>query len=196
MRSGPWACCGGWAPTGVVLTKACREARAAEEPEQVDAPEERTGIVGPVDYDRREIDWDCPCLKHAIDGPCGEQFKAAFECFTFSEAEERGSDCIPQFTAMRRCQMDHPEYYKMDDEDADSGSSGDTEADSAEPQAAPQEPEPAQADVRPPTLLRSPLTCTDSPPLLSPGPVLLIALAILLHAKCPCIVTTTVTISP
>lgn len=85
----------------------------AQYPEPEEEPEEdRRGIVGPVNYDTKEIDWECPCLEHAIKGPCGEEFKAAFTCFSFSEAEPRGVDCIPLFTAMQRCQMDNQDYYQ------------------------------------------------------------------------------------
>lgn len=31
------------------------------------------------------------------DGPCGEQFKAAFSCFVYSDAEPKGMDCIEKF---------------------------------------------------------------------------------------------------
>ena len=44
-----------------------------------------------------EINWDCPCLGGMAHGPCGEQFRAAFSCFVFSEAEPKGMDCIDRF---------------------------------------------------------------------------------------------------
>lgn len=63
-----------------------------------------------------EINWDCPCLQGMAYGPCGEQFKAAFSCFHYSEAEPKGSDCIPQFRDMQECFVKYPEIYGKDDE--------------------------------------------------------------------------------
>lgn len=59
-----------------------------------------------------EINWDCPCLGGMADGPCGEEFKAAFSCFVYSESEPKGIDCIQKFEAMRNCFREHPEHYK------------------------------------------------------------------------------------
>lgn len=88
-----------------------REERVAKEP-PAPAPESQ----GPVDYVNKTIDWDCPCLAYALNGPCASQFKEAFTCFSFSEAEPKGADCIPQFTAMRDCQALNPDYYRVPDE--------------------------------------------------------------------------------
>lgn len=63
-----------------------------------------------------EINWDCPCLQGMAYGPCGEQFKAAFSCFHYSEADPKGSDCIPQFRDMQECFVKYPEIYGKDDE--------------------------------------------------------------------------------
>lgn len=30
-------------------------------------------------------------------GPCGEEFKAAFSCFVYSNEEPKGMDCIDKF---------------------------------------------------------------------------------------------------
>lgn len=65
-----------------------------------------------------EINWDCPCLQGMAYGPCGQQFKAAFSCFHYSEAEPKGSDCIPQFRDMQECFVKYPEVYGKDDEEA------------------------------------------------------------------------------
>lgn len=59
-----------------------------------------------------EINWDCPCLGGMAHGPCGEEFKAAFACFVYSETEPKGIDCIGKFEAMRTCFRQHPEHYK------------------------------------------------------------------------------------
>jgi len=45
------------------------------------------------------------------DGPCGEQFKAAFSCFVYSEAEPKGMDCVEKFKGMQDCFREHPEIY-------------------------------------------------------------------------------------
>lgn len=65
-----------------------------------------------------EINWDCPCLQGMAYGPCGEQFKAAFSCFHYSEADPKGSDCIPQFRDMQECFVKYPEIYGKDDDRA------------------------------------------------------------------------------
>lgn len=44
-----------------------------------------------------EINWDCPCLGGMAHGPCGEEFRAAFSCFVYSEEEPKGIDCIEKF---------------------------------------------------------------------------------------------------
>lgn len=44
-----------------------------------------------------EINWDCPCLGGMATGPCGEEFKAAFSCFVYSQEEPKGMDCIDKF---------------------------------------------------------------------------------------------------
>lgn len=78
-----------------------------------------------------EINWDCPCLQGMAYGPCGEQFKAAFSCFHYSEVEPKGSDCIPQFRDMQECFVKYPEIYGKDDDEALENnleeSNGDTE---------------------------------------------------------------------
>ena len=45
------------------------------------------------------------------DGPCGEDFKAAFSCFVYSEAEPKGVDCVEKFRAMQDCFRLHPDIY-------------------------------------------------------------------------------------
>lgn len=68
-----------------------------------------------------EINWDCPCLQGMADGPCGEEFKSAFSCFHYSEAEVKGSDCVPNFRDMQVCFSKYPEIYGKDkDEESES----------------------------------------------------------------------------
>jgi intermembrane space import and assembly protein 40 len=45
------------------------------------------------------------------DGPCGEEFKAAFSCFVYSEAEPKGIDCVEKFRLMQECFRKHPDIY-------------------------------------------------------------------------------------
>ncbi|KAG7192238.1 Oxidoreductase [Scheffersomyces spartinae] len=59
-----------------------------------------------------EINWDCPCLGGMAHGPCGEEFKAAFSCFVYSESEPKGMDCIEKFELMRTCFRKYPEVYR------------------------------------------------------------------------------------
>ncbi|EKV11896.1 Mitochondrial intermembrane space protein Mia40 [Penicillium digitatum] len=66
-----------------------------------------------------EINWDCPCLGGMAHGPCGENFKAAFSCFVFSEEEPKGIDCIDKFKAMQDCFRQYPEVYGAELEDDD-----------------------------------------------------------------------------
>ena len=51
------------------------------------------------------------CLGGMADGPCGEQFKSAFSCFVFSEAEPKGMDCVEKFKMMQDCFREHPDIY-------------------------------------------------------------------------------------
>jgi len=44
-------------------------------------------------------------------GPCGEDFKAAFSCFVTSEQEPKGLDCVDKFKAMQDCFRKHPDIY-------------------------------------------------------------------------------------
>lgn len=71
--------------------------------------------------DTGEINWDCPCLGGMAHGPCGEEFKEAFSCFVYSEAEPKGIDCVEKFRGMQECFRRYPEYYAeqiKDEEDA------------------------------------------------------------------------------
>ena len=63
------------------------------------------------DPETGEINWDCPCLGGMAHGPCGEEFKAAFSCFVYSEQEPKGAECIEKFRGMQECFRAHPEVY-------------------------------------------------------------------------------------
>ena len=64
-----------------------------------------------------EINWDCPCIANMVQPPCGDTFKAAFECFVRSEAEPKGSECVDFFREMQDCFQKHPEIYLKQDDD-------------------------------------------------------------------------------
>ncbi|CAO3640081.1 unnamed protein product [Cunninghamella echinulata] len=73
------------------------------------------------DPETGEINWDCPCLGGMAQGPCGEQFKAAFSCFVYSDAEPKGVDCVDKFRDMQDCFRQHPDVYgdEIDDDEDD-----------------------------------------------------------------------------
>jgi mitochondrial intermembrane space import and assembly protein 40 len=54
-------------------------------------------------------------------GPCGEEFKAAFSCFVYSTEEPKGVDCIEKFKGMQDCFRKYPEVYgdELEDEEED-----------------------------------------------------------------------------
>ncbi|XP_038054157.1 mitochondrial intermembrane space import and assembly protein 40-like isoform X2 [Patiria miniata] len=60
-----------------------------------------------------DINWSCPCLGGMASGPCGVEFREAFSCFHFSEAEAKGSDCIDKFRTMQECMVQYPELYPV-----------------------------------------------------------------------------------
>lgn len=97
-------------PTKTVETKAesttTEEAKPAEteaapervlEPGSPEALEQEATQQGAFNPETGEINWDCPCLGGMADGPCGEDFKAAFSCFVYSTEEPKGMDCIDKF---------------------------------------------------------------------------------------------------
>jgi intermembrane space import and assembly protein 40 len=73
------------------------ESSAAASPTDPAALEQQAGQQGAFNPETGEINWDCPCLGGMAHGPCGEQFKAAFSCFIFSEEDPKGVDCIDHF---------------------------------------------------------------------------------------------------
>ena len=71
---------------------------AAEfEPGSPEALEHEVNQQGAYNPETGEINWDCPCLGGMAHGPCGEEFKAAFSCFVYSNEEPKGMDCIDKF---------------------------------------------------------------------------------------------------
>ncbi|WVQ89725.1 mitochondrial intermembrane space import and assembly protein 40 [Cryptococcus gattii] len=98
------------------VEKAADDAVQVLEEKEAEAAEPSQGAYNP---ETGEINWDCPCLGGMATGPCGEQFKAAFSCFVYSEAEPKGVDCVELFKVMQDCFRDHPEVYgeEIDDDD-------------------------------------------------------------------------------
>lgn len=88
-------------------TQEQQETKTQETPEDaaaVDTPEgspqaleEEAGQQAAFNPETGEINWDCPCLGGMAHGPCGEEFRAAFSCFVYSEVEPKGMDCIEKF---------------------------------------------------------------------------------------------------
>lgn len=119
---------------------------AEESVEEATAESDKDAAFDPV---TGEINWDCPCLGGMAHGPCGEEFKAAFSCFVYSNEEPKGVDCVEKFRGMQDCFRAHPDVYGeelMDDGEQPEDELADAPApalatDSAEP-AAPQRPAP------------------------------------------------------
>jgi intermembrane space import and assembly protein 40 len=59
--------------------------------------EDEADQQGAFNPETGEINWDCPCLGGMAHGPCGEEFKAAFSCFVYSNEEPKGVECIEKF---------------------------------------------------------------------------------------------------
>ncbi|WYZ44728.1 hypothetical protein EsH8_VIII_000044 [Colletotrichum jinshuiense] len=100
------------------------EAEDAPIPGSPEALEAEAGQQGAFNPETGEINWDCPCLGGMADGPCGEEFKAAFSCFVYSTEEPKGMDCIEKFQGMQECFRKYPEIYGAelaDDDEAPEG---------------------------------------------------------------------------
>lgn len=89
-------------------------------PSKVDLPEPEPspGLL----LSNGEINWNCPCLGGMATGPCGLEFREAFSCFHYSDAEPKGSDCYDAFKTMQSCMIQYPSLYgkkggSMDDLD-------------------------------------------------------------------------------
>lgn len=90
------------------------EPRSIEETDAASPDDEgatTSGGDGAFNPETGEINWDCPCLGGMAHGPCGLQFREAFSCFVFSEAEPKGMECIEKFKAMQDCFREHPDVY-------------------------------------------------------------------------------------
>ncbi|XP_031634180.1 mitochondrial intermembrane space import and assembly protein 40 [Contarinia nasturtii] len=94
-----------------------------EKPSTVELPEtERApGLI----LANGEINWNCPCLGGMATGPCGVEFREAFSCFHYSEAEPKGSDCYDQFATMQECFARYPTVYNKGGQEDDDDESKD-----------------------------------------------------------------------
>merc|ERR1711928_141491 len=81
-------------------------------PDESDPP----GLVLP----NGEINWSCPCLGGMATGPCGVEFREAFTCFHYSEAEPKGSECFDSFKKMQECMAEYPAIYGKEDQNEES----------------------------------------------------------------------------
>ncbi|KAJ2735227.1 Oxidoreductase [Coemansia sp. BCRC 34962] len=91
--------------------------------------EEEEGQTQAFNPETGEINWDCPCLGGMAQGTCGEEFKAAFSCFIYSEEEPKGMDCVETFKAMQDCFRRHPEEYASEIGDDDDSQEEDSKTD-------------------------------------------------------------------
>ncbi|XP_059050831.1 mitochondrial intermembrane space import and assembly protein 40-B-like [Achroia grisella] len=92
---------------------ASREALSAPSSVVLPEPQAAPGLILPDG----SINWGCPCLGGMATGPCGTQFRDAFSCFHYSEADPKGSDCYEKFSVMQDCMARYPELYGKDDDD-------------------------------------------------------------------------------
>lgn len=108
-----------------------------EKPSSVEIPEPEPG-PGLIMPDG-SINWNCPCLGGMATGPCGMEFREAFQCFHYSTAEPKGSNCFSAFQEMQDCMARYPTVYDKNDsekedfpmEDKNTASSIETEVDSS-----------------------------------------------------------------
>lgn len=98
---------------------ATKEDHATPSTIELPPPEPAQGLI----TKEGEINWSCPCLGGMATGPCGVQFREAFSCFHYSEADPKGSDCYEAFRTMQDCFTEYPTVYNK------SGGSGDDDED-------------------------------------------------------------------
>ncbi|KAM3955876.1 LOW QUALITY PROTEIN: mitochondrial intermembrane space import and assembly protein 40-B [Aphomia sociella] len=130
-----------------IIIVANRDELASPSKVTLPEPEPTPGLILPDGT----INW-CPCLGGMATGPCGIQFRDAFSCFHYSEAEPKGSDCYEKFSVMQDCMAQYPELYGKDDDDdlaaAIESSQGETAADKSAATAPPAPPAPPAPDSK------------------------------------------------
>lgn len=84
-------------------TKDAPDSESQESQNPREELEEEDSQEGAFNPETGEINWDCPCLGGMAHGPCGEEFRAAFSCFVYSNEEPKGMDCIDKFQCVSPC---------------------------------------------------------------------------------------------
>ncbi|KAL2070524.1 hypothetical protein VTL71DRAFT_13550 [Oculimacula yallundae] len=88
------------------------EGQEGEEEGGLEGLEDEADQQGAFNPETGEINWDCPCLGGMAHGPCGEEFKAAFELLCVLERGAKGCG-----VGMQDCFRLHPEMYGSELED-------------------------------------------------------------------------------
>lgn len=94
---------------------ASKEDHASPSKVSLPEPEPSPGLI----LANGEINWNCPCLGGMATGPCGLEFREAFSCFHYSEADPKGSDCYDAFKTMQTCMSEYPALYGNKEADLD-----------------------------------------------------------------------------
>lgn len=91
-------------------------------PSTIELPESESasGLI----LENGDINWSCPCLGGMATGPCGVEFRDAFSCFHYSEAQPKGSDCYEAFKTMQDCMANYPGVYKQNSHEDDEAEDG------------------------------------------------------------------------
>ncbi|XP_026318064.1 mitochondrial intermembrane space import and assembly protein 40-B [Hyposmocoma kahamanoa] len=96
-----------------IVMVATREELSTPSKVTLPEPEPTPGLIMPDG----SINWGCPCLGGMATGPCGLQFRDAFSCFHYSDAEPKGSDCYEKFSVMQECMSQYPELYGREEDE-------------------------------------------------------------------------------
>ncbi|GJC94673.1 CHCH domain-containing protein [Colletotrichum higginsianum] len=145
----------------------------APAPGSPEALEAEAGQQGAFNPETGEINWDCPCLGGMADGPCGEEFKAAFSCFVYSNEEPKGMDCIEKFhtdatdappAAKKETKADSPDQapraeIKSESEEKKAAAKPDAQEQKKE---APKVPEPEPVDLTQPNTKATDATAANN----------------------------------
>lgn len=131
-------------------------------------PSEEEANTGAFDPVTGEINWDCPCLGGMAHGPCGPQFREAFSCFVYSEAEPKGVDCVEKFRNMQDCFREHPDVYAEELKDDGEDNEGEVISTETPPTSSPPPSGGEGLEILPP---REPELKDDPKELVSPPPL-------------------------
>lgn len=104
-----------------IIIFATKEDHAVPSTVKLPEPDRPPGLI----LSDGSINWNCPCLGGMATGPCGVEFREAFSCFHYSQADPKGSDCLETFRTMQDCMKEYPTLYesadmdKLEDDDLD-----------------------------------------------------------------------------